>query len=111
VFLCSYFLSFLFVYVFNGKFSARVNWLPSKSDFSRQTGWARFLWPADQVSILQPAAIPCGMQIFGFGLAMVESSRNTDADGRRMGEFKVNRHPLRSGAADVVVVVIVFHCL
>jgi hypothetical protein len=49
------------------------------------------------------------MQGFGFGLPLVESSRDTNGVGSRMSEFKANGHELGAGAADVVVVMVVFH--
>jgi hypothetical protein len=49
------------------------------------------------------------MQRLGFGLPMVECSRNENSFGCWMREFKVNRHQLRAGAMGVVVIVIVFH--
>jgi len=72
-------------------------------------GWARFLWPADQTSILQRATAPCRIQSVGFGLRFVESSRDANGDGCRLNEFKVNGHELEADAADVVVIMIVFH--
>jgi hypothetical protein len=49
------------------------------------------------------------MQRLGFGLPMVESPRDTNGGGRRMREFKANRHELGAGAFYVVVIFVVFH--
>jgi hypothetical protein len=47
------------------------------------------------------------MQRLGFGLPLVKSSRDANGLGRRMREFKADRHELR--AWSIIVVVIVFH--
>jgi hypothetical protein len=49
------------------------------------------------------------MQSLGFGLPLVESSRDANGDGCRTSEFKANGYQLRAGAAGIVVIVIVFH--
>jgi hypothetical protein len=49
------------------------------------------------------------MQSFGFGLPVVESSRDANGGGRRMSEFKANGHKFGTGVTDVVMVMIVFH--
>ena len=49
------------------------------------------------------------MQRLGFGLPVVESSRDANGGGRRMSEFKANRHKFGTAVADVVMVMIVFH--
>src|ERR1039457_4605443 len=77
-----------------------ASWPPSEPSFFRQTGWARFL---------QPATAPCGMQSLGFGLPVVESSRDANRGGRRMREFKANGHEFGLGVAGIVMVMIVFH--
>ena len=49
------------------------------------------------------------MQSFGFGLLVVESSRDANGGGRRVREFKAHGHKFGTGVADVVMVMIVFH--
>jgi hypothetical protein len=49
------------------------------------------------------------MQGFGFGLPLVESARNANGGGCGMSEFKANGHERGAGAADVVMVMVVFH--
>jgi hypothetical protein len=49
------------------------------------------------------------MQSLGFRLPVVKSPRDANAGGRRMSEFKANRHELGAGAWDVIVVFVVFH--
>ena len=49
------------------------------------------------------------MQSLGFGLPLVESSRDANGSGRRMSKFKANGHELGAGVAGVVMVMIVFH--
>jgi hypothetical protein len=49
------------------------------------------------------------MKRLGFGLPMIECSRDANGFGRRVGEFKANRHQVRDWS--VVVIVIVFHIL
>ena len=49
------------------------------------------------------------MQGLGFGLPVVECSRDANGLGGRMSEFKADRHQLRAGTVGVVVIVIVFH--
>ena len=49
------------------------------------------------------------MQSLGFGLPLIESSRDANGGGRRMREFKANGHELGAGVAGVVMVMIVFH--
>ena len=58
---------------------------------------------------LQPATAPCGMQSLGFGLPLVERSRDANGGGHRISEFKANGHELGAGVAGVVMVMIVFH--
>ena len=62
-----------------------------------------------QGSLLQPATAPYGKESLGVGLPMVKASRDANADGRGMREFKVNWNQLRAGAPGVVMVMIVFH--
>jgi hypothetical protein len=49
------------------------------------------------------------MQSLGFGLPLVESSRDANGGGRRMSEFKANGHELGAGALGIVMVMVVFH--
>jgi hypothetical protein len=49
------------------------------------------------------------MQRLGFGLPLVEGSRDANGGGGRMSEFKANGLQWQSGAADIVVSVMVFH--
>ena len=49
------------------------------------------------------------MQSLSFRLPLVESSRDTNGGGCWMSELKTNGHELWAGAADVVMVMIVFH--
>ena len=49
------------------------------------------------------------MQSLGFGLPLVESSRDADGGGGRMNEFEANGHEFGTGVANVVMIMIVFH--
>ena len=51
------------------------------------------------------------MQSLGFGLPTVESARDANGRGHRIGEFKANGHQLGAGAREVVVVMIMFHIM
>src|SRR6185312_356905 len=70
---------------------------------------AIFVVPGRQGGVLQPATAPRGMHGLGFGMPVVESSRDTNAGGSRVGEFEVDRLQLRLGVSAVVVVFVVFH--
>ena len=70
---------------------------------------AVFVGAGRQSRFLQPATAPCGMQRLGFGLPLIESSRDANSGGRRMDEFKANGHEFRTRVADVVMVMIMFH--
>src|ERR1019366_5849379 len=70
---------------------------------------AVFVGAGRQSRFLQPVTAPSGMQSLGFGLPLVESSRDANGGGRRMSEFKANGHEFGAGVADVVMVMIVFH--
>jgi len=48
------------------------------------------------------------MQSLAFGLPLVESSRDANGGGGPMSEFKADGHQLPAGAADVVMVFVVF---
>jgi hypothetical protein len=49
------------------------------------------------------------MHGLGFGVPVVERPRDTNAGGRGMSEFEVNRLQLRPGVPDIVMVMTVFH--
>jgi len=49
------------------------------------------------------------MQSLGFGLPVVERSRDANGDGRRMSELKSNGNELEAGAAAVIMIFIVLH--
>src|ERR1039457_2776540 len=49
------------------------------------------------------------MQRLGFRLPVVKSPRDANGGGRRMCEFETNGHEFGTGAADIVMVMIVFH--
>src|ERR1022692_5064512 len=70
---------------------------------------AVFIGAGRQSRFLQPTTAPCEMQSLGFGLRLVESSRDANGSGRRMSKFKANGHELGAGVAGVVMVMIVFH--
>src|SRR5208282_2041726 len=70
---------------------------------------AVFVGAGRQGCFLPPVTDAGGMQSFGFGLPLVEGSRDTNGGGARMSEFKANGLQMRSGAADIVVIVMVFH--
>ena len=70
---------------------------------------AVFVGAGRQSRFLPPATAAGGMQSLGFGLLLVESSRDTNGCGRGMSEFKANGHQLKAGALGVVMVMVVFH--
>jgi len=49
------------------------------------------------------------MQSLGFGLPVVESSREANGGGGRLSEFKADGHEFGAGATSVVMVMIMFH--
>src|ERR1039457_4186312 len=72
---------------------------------------AVFVGAGRQSRFLQPATAPCGMQSLGFGLPVVESSRDANRGGRRMREFKANGHEFGLGVAGIVMVMMCFIAL
>src|ERR1035438_10103238 len=70
---------------------------------------AVFVGAGQQSRFRQPATAPGGMQSFGFGLPLVESSREANGGGGWMSEFKANGHEFGTRFTSVVMVMIMFH--
>ena len=70
---------------------------------------AVFIGAGRQSRFLPPMTDAGGMQSLGFGLPMVEGSREANGFGCWMRELKANRHELGAGAMSVVMVMVVFH--
>ena len=62
-----------------------------------------------QDRLLQPATAVQGMHGLGFGVPVVERSRDTNGGRRGMGEFEANRLQWGPGAPGIVMMFAVFH--